>query len=51
VRRLHGGEGGARTLSAFFERIDELAETADERGQVVLEALVDYAEGIAPAAP
>ena len=51
VKRLHGGEGSARTVAAFFERIDELAETADERGQVVLEALVDYAESIAPEAP
>jgi exodeoxyribonuclease-1 len=46
--RLLEGEGGAQTLSAFFERIDALAETADERGQALLEALYDYAEGIAP---
>ena len=36
----------------FFEQVDVLAETAlaagDERGQAILEALVDYAEGIAP---
>ncbi len=48
VERLHGGAGGALTLAAFFERIDALAETADERGQALLEALYDYAEGIAP---
>jgi exodeoxyribonuclease-1 len=48
VDRLHGGAGGALTLAAFFERIDALAETADERGQALLEALYDYAEGIAP---
>ena len=48
VERLHGGAGGALTLAAFFERIDALAEAADERGQAILEALYDYAEGIAP---
>jgi len=48
AERLHGGAGGALTLAAFFERIDALAETADERGQALLEALYDYAEGIAP---
>ncbi len=46
-RLLHGA-GGAVTLAAFFERIDALAEDADERGQAILGALVDYAEGIAP---
>lgn len=49
VERLHGGAGGALTLAAYFERIDALAESADERGQAILEALYDYAEGIAPA--
>jgi len=48
VERLHGGAGGAFTLAAYFERIDMLAESADERGQAILEALYDYAEGIAP---
>ena len=52
VARLHQGEGGGFTLAAFFERVDALAETAmaagDERAQAILEALVDYAEGIAP---
>jgi exodeoxyribonuclease I len=46
--RLHEGAGGATTLAAFFERIDELAESADDRQQSLLEALYDYAEGIAP---
>ena len=47
--RLHGGEGGALTLSAFFERIDALGEQAeDERSQDILGALYDYAETIAP---
>jgi len=48
AERLHDGAGGIMTLAAFFERIDELAETADERGQGILEALYDYAESIAP---
>jgi exodeoxyribonuclease-1 len=52
--RLHRGEGGALTLAAYFERIDQLADTAlehgDERAQALLEALVDYAESIAPEA-
>lgn len=48
VERLLGGAGGGLTLAAFFERIDALAEAADERGQALLEALYDYAEGIAP---
>ena len=53
--RLHGGEGGGLTLAAYFERIDTLADAAmeadDERGQAILEALVDYAQGIAPEPP
>ncbi len=48
--RLHGGAGGATTLASFMEHIDTLAETADDRAQALLEALVDYAEGIAPEA-
>ncbi|MDN3921820.1 exodeoxyribonuclease I [Roseateles violae] len=47
--RLHEGEGGAQTLTAFFERIDQLSENADERGEAILSALYDYAEQIAPA--
>lgn len=51
VARLHGGEGGLTPLPAYFERLDELNETADERGQDILGALYDYAESIAPPAP
>jgi exodeoxyribonuclease I len=47
--KLHSGAGGALTLPAYFEEIDRLAETADERGQGLLAALHDYAESIAPA--
>ena len=46
--RLHEGAAGATTLSQFFERIDQLNEEADERGQEILGALYDYAEQIAP---
>ena len=50
--RLHEGEGGSMTLSAFFERIDQLNEEAEEKGDEraaeILGALYDYAEQIAP---
>jgi exodeoxyribonuclease-1 len=46
--QLHEGIGGGLTLAAFFERIDALSETADERGEAILGALYDYAEMIAP---
>jgi exodeoxyribonuclease-1 len=46
--RLHHGADGACTLAAFQDRIDTLSETADERGQAILEALLDWAQDIAP---
>ena len=46
--RLHGGAGGRATVAAYQARIDLLSEQADERGQGILEALLDYAESIAP---
>lgn len=52
--RLHTGTGGSLTLTAFFERIDQLGEAlaesghADERDENILGALVDYATDIAP---
>ena len=49
--RLHVGVGGGQTLAQFFERIDTLSETADERGEAILAALYDHAEAIAPEAP
>ncbi len=49
--RLHQGDGGAQTLVQFFERLDTLADDADERGQALLGALYDYAEQIAPPPP
>ena len=48
AHRLHDGAAGARTLQALFEQIDVLEVGADERGQEILGALVDYATGIAP---
>ena len=46
--RLLEGECGARNVDAFLAGLDGLSETADQRGQAVLEALSDYAEMIAP---
>ena len=47
--RLIRGDAGALTLQAFFDRIDGLAEAADdERAQGVLEALYEWGEHIAP---
>jgi exodeoxyribonuclease I len=48
VARLHEGTGGFTNLQTFFEKIDELNESADERGQEILSSLYDYAEQIAP---
>ena len=48
THRLHDGAGGGLTLEAFVEQIDALGEEADERGQEILGALVDYATQIAP---
>jgi exodeoxyribonuclease-1 len=48
AHRLHDGAGGGLTLAAFFDQIDALGEDADERGQAILGALVDYATQIAP---
>jgi len=46
--RLHEGQGGGQSLPDFFDRLDQLCETADERGQEILGALYEYAEQIAP---
>ena len=46
--RLIDGAGGALTVQAMFDRIDTLAETAqDERSQAVLQALYDWGETLA----
>jgi exodeoxyribonuclease-1 len=50
--RLHGGSGSERPgLADWLDRIDVLADSADDQGQSVLAALVDYAESIAPDPP
>ena len=48
AHRLHGGAADGLSLQAYLEQIDTLGETADERGQAILGALVDYATQIAP---
>jgi len=47
--RLIDGAGGARTLAAYFDSIDQLAQTRpDEPDQAVLGALRRWGESIAP---
>ena len=48
VARLLEAEGGARNVDALLAAIDVLADTANEKGQAVLEALYEYAEAVAP---
>jgi len=48
VARLLEGEGGTLTITALFDQLDQLAESADERGEAVLGALYDYAEMVVP---
>ncbi len=51
-QRLHQGLPGYATLGAFMDRVDELNEAAelrgDEDGQRLLSSLLDWAEQIAP---
>jgi exodeoxyribonuclease-1 len=46
--RLVEGECGGLTLTALFDELDRLAESADEHGEAILGALYDYADTIAP---
>ena len=47
--RLLAGEGGALTVPALFDRLDALAEAADDdRTQAMLEALYEWGEQLAP---
>ena len=46
--RLFEGGPGLKTIDDYFTVIDELSETADERGEALLSALYDWAEMIAP---
>ena len=48
AERLLEGKSGARTLTDYFNAIDALSESVDERGEAILGALYDYAEMIAP---
>jgi len=48
VARLLEGEGGVPNVESYFETIDALSETVDERGEDVLGALYEYAEAITP---
>lgn len=45
---LIDGRGGARTAEQMFARIDELSETADERGEEILGELYDYGCALVP---
>ena len=46
--RLLEGEGGFKSIDAYFAEIDSLSESADERGEALLGALYDWAERIVP---
>lgn len=46
--RLYDGAGGARSIEQLQMEIDALSEDADERAELILGALYDYAEAIAP---
>ena len=48
VARLLEGAGGVPNVESYFETIDSLSETVDERGEELLGALYEYAEAIAP---
>lgn len=46
--RLMEGADGVTKIEDYFEQIDALSESADERGEQILGALYDYATEIAP---
>ena len=46
--RLLEGEGGFKSIDAYFAEIDALSESADERAEALLGALYDWAEVIVP---
>ena len=45
--RLQEGEGGARSLEAFYAQLNELSKTADAKGNGVLAALAEYGDSLA----
>jgi exodeoxyribonuclease-1 len=46
--RLYGEDTGTMPLDAYLQHLEALADSADERGQDILGALMDYATQIAP---
>ena len=46
--KLLEGERGHKPVDTYFEEIDRLSESADERGEEILGALYDWAEMVAP---
>jgi exodeoxyribonuclease I len=44
--RLQEGEGGARSLEAYYAQLNELSKTADAKGIAVLTHLAEYAESL-----
>jgi exodeoxyribonuclease-1 len=44
--RLQEGEGGARSLEAYYAQLNELSKTADTKGIAVLTTLAEYAESL-----
>ena len=47
-QRLVQGQGGARTLEGLQAQVDALSDRADERGELILGALIDWADALAP---
>ena len=45
--RLQEGEGGARSLEAFYAQLNELSKTADAKGNGILAALAEYGDSLA----
>ena len=45
--RLQEGEGGARSLEAFYAQLNELSKTADAKDNGLLAALAEYGDSLA----
>ena len=45
--RLQEGEGGARSLEAFYAQLNELSKTADAKGNGILATLAEYGDSLA----
>jgi exodeoxyribonuclease I len=45
--KLQNGEGGARTLEAFYAQLNELSKTADAKANRILVTLAEYADSLA----